>query len=69
MELHFPYITLLNALKHKCCLSLGLCHKHNMQFTEPTPTIYWHAKRNKNLFKYASTNPIKTVFLYLKRNV
>ena len=39
-------MTILKALKHKSCLNLGTCHKH-MQFTEPTPTIYWYAKRNK----------------------
>ena len=35
-------MTILKALKHKSCLSLGTCHKHAVQFTEPTPTIYWH---------------------------
>ena len=39
-----------------------------MQFTDPTPTFYWYAKRAKLIFfKYASTkcNIIKTIFLYL----
>ena len=35
-------MTILKALKHKSCLSLGTCHKHTVQFIEPTPTIYWH---------------------------
>ena len=43
LELPFSYMTILKALKHKSCLNLGTCHKH-MQFTEPTPTIYWYAK-------------------------
>ena len=33
-------MTILKALKHKYCLSLGTCHKYVVQFTDPTPTIY-----------------------------
>ena len=40
----------LKALKHKYCLSLGTCHKYAVQFTDPTHTIYWHAKRAKLAF-------------------
>ena len=36
-----------NALKHESCLSLCTYHKHVVQFTEPTPTIYWHVKGTK----------------------
>ena len=40
---------ILKALKHKSCLSLGTCHKHVAQLTEPTSTteFFWYAKRNK----------------------
>ena len=72
LELHFSYLTTLKSLKHESCLSLDTCHKYVVQVSEPTPTIYWYAKKNQiNLFKYASTkyNPIKAMFLYLKRNV
>ena len=34
-------MTVLKALKQKFCLSLGTCHKYVVQFTDPTPTIYW----------------------------
>ena len=37
-------MTIPTALKHKCCLSLGTCHKYFVQFTVPTSTIYWYAK-------------------------
>ena len=50
MELHFQYMAILKALKHKSCLSLGTCHKHVVQFTEPTLTFYWYAKRNKRFY-------------------
>ena len=40
-------MTIPKALKHKSCLSLGTCHKDIVQFTEPTPTIYWYTKRNE----------------------
>ena len=43
-------MTTLKALKYKSCLSLGTCHKYVVQFTEPTPTIYWYAKKNKLTF-------------------
>ena len=59
-------MTIVKALKHKSGLSLGTCHKYVVEFTEPTPRIYWYAQRNKlTFFKYASTkyNPIKTMFL------
>ena len=35
------------SLKHRYCLSLGTFHKYVVQFTDPTPTIYWYAKRTK----------------------
>ena len=64
-------MTILKALKHEACLSLGTCHKYVVKFKELTPKIYWYAQRNELTFTYASTkyNPIKTMFLYLKRNV
>ena len=64
-------MTILKALKHESCLSLGTCHKYVVKFKELTPTIRENAQRNELTFKYASTkyNPIKTMFLYLKRNV
>ena len=40
-------MAILKALKHKYCLSLGTCHKHVVQFTDPSHTIYWYAKRAK----------------------
>ena len=43
-------MTILKALKHKYCLSLGTCHKHLVQFTDSIPTIYWYAKRAKLTF-------------------
>ena len=43
-------MTILKDLKHKSCLNLDTCHKHVVQFTERTPTIYWYAKRNKLTF-------------------
>ena len=43
-------MTILKDLKHKSCLSLGTCHKYVVEFTEPTPTIYWYAQRNKLTF-------------------
>ena len=30
-------MTILKALEHKSCLSLGTCHKHAVEFTEPSP--------------------------------
>ena len=44
LELHFPYMTILKALKHR------YCHKYVVQFTDPTPTIYWYDKRAKLTF-------------------
>ena len=38
------------ALKHKSYLVLSTCHKYVVEFTEPTPTIYLYAKRNKLTF-------------------
>ena len=43
-------MTILKAIKHKFCLSLGTCHKYVVQFTNPTPTIYWYANRAKLTF-------------------
>ena len=43
-------MAILKALKHKCCLSLGTCHKSIMQFAEETPTIYSYAKGTKLIF-------------------
>ena len=43
-------MTVLKAIKHKFCLSLGTCHKYVVQFTNPTPTIYWYANRAKLTF-------------------
>ena len=34
-------MTVLKSLKQKFFLSLGTCHKYVVQFTDPTPTIYW----------------------------
>ena len=45
---------------------LGTCHKYVVQFTAPTPTSYWYAKRVKvDIFKDANTkyNPIKWMFV------
>ena len=46
----FPRMTIIKALNHKSCFSVGTCHKHVVQFAEPTPTLYWHAKRTKLTF-------------------
>ena len=43
-------MTILKVLKHKYCLSLGKCRKYVVQFTDPTPTIYWYAQRAKLTF-------------------
>ena len=43
-------MTTLKAFKHKYCLNLGIFHKHVVQFTDPIPAIYWHAKRAKLTF-------------------
>ena len=37
-------------VKHKYCLSLGTCHKYVVQFTDPSPTIFWYAKKAKLIF-------------------
>ena len=50
LELHFPHMTILKALKHKHCSSLDTCHKYVVQFTDPTPAIYWYAQRAKLTF-------------------
>ena len=45
-------MTILKALKHKFCLSLGTCHKYvpkNLH-TLPTHTIHWYANRAKLTF-------------------
>ena len=43
-------MTILKALKHKHCSSLGTCHKYVVQFTDPTPAIYWYAQTAKLTF-------------------
>ena len=43
-------MTISKALKHILCLSLGTCHKYVVQFTDPTPTMYWYANRAKLTF-------------------
>ena len=43
-------MTILRALEHKFCLSLGTCRKYVVQFTDPTSTIYWYANRAKLTF-------------------
>ena len=43
-------MTILKALKHKYCLTLGACQKYVVQFTDPTSTIHWYAKRAKLTF-------------------
>ena len=66
---------MLKALKHKYCLSLGTCHKYVVQFTDPTPTIYWYAKRAKLTFlnmpilNTMQQNRYLCVWPCLKRNV
>ena len=47
---HKSSASILKALKHKYCLSLGTCHKYVVQFTDPTSTIYWYAKRAELTF-------------------
>ena len=37
----------LKAPKNKYCHSLCTCH---VQFTDPTPKIYWYAERGKLTF-------------------
>ena len=66
LEFHFLSMTILKAFKRKYCLSLGTCHKYVMQFTDPTPTVYWYAKRAKlTFYNYDSTkyNPIKIMLV------
>ena len=43
-------MTIIKTLKHKSCLSSDTYHKYIVEFIEPTPTIYWYAKRNKLTF-------------------
>ena len=38
---------ILKTVKHKYCHSSGTCHKYVVQFTDPTPTIFWYVKRAK----------------------
>ena len=54
----------LKALKHKYCLSLGTCH-NVVQFTDPTPKIYWYAKRARLTLNMTVYNPIKAMFVFL----
>ena len=42
-------MTIVKTFKHKYCLNLGSCHKYIAEFTDPTPTIFWYAKRAKLL--------------------
>ena len=59
-------MTILKTLKHKYCLSLSTCHKYAVQFTDPTPTTFWYAKRAK----YSTTyNPVKTVFVVINNGL
>ena len=52
-------MTILKALKHKYYLILGTYPKYVVQFTDPTPTIYWYVKRAKlDFFKYPSTKNV-----------
>ena len=57
-------MAILKALKHKYCLSLGTCH-NVVQFKNPTPTIYWYAKRDKMTLNIPVYNPIKAMFVFL----
>ena len=57
-------MAILKALKHKYCLSLNTCH-NSMQFIDPTPTIYWYAKRAKSTLNMPVYNPIKAMFVFL----
>ena len=43
-------MTILKTLKHEYCFSVSTCHKYVAQFTDPTRTIYWYAKRAKLTF-------------------
>ena len=43
-------MTILKTLKRKYCLSLGTRHKYVVQFTDPTPTIFWYAERARLTF-------------------
>ena len=42
---------------------LGTYHEYDVQFTDPTPTIYWYAKRVKLTFLNMPFNPIKIMFV------
>ena len=57
-------MAILKALKHKCCLSSGTCH-NVVQFTHPTTTIFWYAKRAKLTLNMPVYNPIKAMFVFL----
>ena len=57
-------MAILKALKHKYCLSLNTCH-NLMQFIDPTPTIYWYAKRAKSTLNMPVYSPIKAMFVFL----
>ena len=43
-------MTILKTLTHKHCLSLGKWPKYVVQFTDPTPAIFWYANRAKLTF-------------------
>ena len=61
-------MTILKTLKHKYCLSLGTCHKYVVQFTDPTPTIFWYAKRAK-LTLESNENNVHFFWPCLKHNI
>ena len=52
-------MTILKALKHKYCLTLGTYHKYVVHFIEPSPTIYWYAKIIK--FTFLDTPVLNTI--------
>ena len=41
---------ILKTPKHKYYLNLGTYHKYVVQFTDPSPTLFWYAKRAKLTF-------------------
>ena len=50
LELHFSYMTTQKRSNINIASDLGTYHEYDMQFTDPTPTIYWYAKRVKLTF-------------------
>ena len=57
-------MSILKVLKHKHCLGLGTCH-NAVQFMDPTPKIYWYAKRAKLTLNMLVYNLIKAMFVFL----